>query len=84
MQRLLFERFAEEENVKVNNSMALLNQVQICNRENLDLALQDPSTLTILWRPSAQQSPWKDSQILAKLDGTYLSHTYVAVFGENQ
>ena len=48
MQRLLFERFAEEENVKVYNSMALLNQVQICNRENLDLALQDPSTLTIL------------------------------------
>ena len=37
-------------NVEVYNPMALLNLVQTCNRENLDLALQDPSTLTILER----------------------------------
>ena len=50
MQRSLFERFTEEENVEVFNPMALLNIVQICNRENLNLALQDSSTLTILER----------------------------------
>jgi len=48
MQRLLFERFAEEENVEVSDPMALLNLVQKCNRENLDITLQDPSTLTVL------------------------------------
>ena len=50
MQRLLFERFAEEENVEVYHPVALLYLVQFCNREKLDLALQDPSTLTILER----------------------------------
>ena len=50
MKRLLFERFAEKENVEVFNPTALLNLVQICNREDLNLALQDPSKLTILER----------------------------------
>ena len=50
MQRLLFERFAEEENVQVSDPMALLNLVQKCNRENLDITLEDPSALTILER----------------------------------
>lgn len=87
MQRLLFERFAEQENAEVYNPMGPLNLVQICNRENLDLALSDPNTLTILERYtsyrrlSAQRSIWKDSQILAKRD---TSHTYVAVFVEDQ
>ena len=31
MQRLLFERFAEEENVEIYNPLALLNLVQACN-----------------------------------------------------
>ena len=37
MQRLLFERFAEEEDVEANSPVPLLNLVQNCNRENLDL-----------------------------------------------
>lgn len=48
MERLLVQRFFEEENVEVTNPVALLNLVQNCSRENLDLALQDPSTLTVL------------------------------------
>ena len=55
IQRLLFERFAEEGDVEVFNPMALLNLVQICNRENLDLALQDHSTLTILERHASYE-----------------------------
>ena len=55
MQRLLFERFTEEANVEVYNPVALLNLVQIGNRENLDLALQDPSTLTILEKYSSYE-----------------------------
>ena len=46
----IYERFAEEENIEVYNPVALLNLVEIFNRKNLDLALQDPSTLTILKR----------------------------------
>ncbi|KAK3700755.1 hypothetical protein QZH41_010937 [Actinostola sp. cb2023] len=55
MERFLFERFVEEEEVEVNNPAALLNLVQTCNRETLDLALQDPSTITILEKYVAYQ-----------------------------
>jgi len=48
MERLLIERFIEEEKVEVTNPVALLNLVQACSRETLDIVLQDPSTLTIL------------------------------------
>lgn len=56
MQRLLFEQFAEEENVQVSDPMALLNLVQKCNRENLDITLQDPSTLIILERYASYEA----------------------------
>ena len=36
--------------------MALLNLVQKCNRENLDITLQDPSTLTILERYASYEA----------------------------
>ena len=48
MERLLVERCVEEENIEVNNPVALINLVQTCSRETLHLALQDPSTLAIL------------------------------------
>lgn len=54
MQRLLFERFAKEDNVEIYNPVALLNLVQICNCGNLNFALQDLSTLTILERYADQ------------------------------
>ena len=48
MERLLIERFVEEQNVEVSNPVALVNLVQTCSRDNLDLAMKDPSTLVIL------------------------------------
>ena len=48
MERLLIERFLEEQNLEVSNPVALFNLVQTCSRDNLDLALKDPSTLVIL------------------------------------
>lgn len=48
MQRLLLEKFSQDESTEVTNPGSLLNLVQKCNRKNLDLALQDPDTLTIL------------------------------------
>ena len=42
IQRLLFERFAEEENVEFYSPVALLNLVRICTYKNLDLVLLDP------------------------------------------
>ena len=62
MQRLLFERFAEEENAEVYNPMGPLNLVQICNRENLDLALSDPNTLTILERYTSYRNLVRNGQ----------------------
>ncbi|XP_049455367.1 uncharacterized protein LOC125902797 isoform X2 [Epinephelus fuscoguttatus] len=48
MERLLMERFVEEENIQVENTMSLLNLVKSCNREHLNLAMQDTSTVTII------------------------------------
>ena len=48
MQRLLIERFIEEEGVEITNPATLLSLVQTCNRETLEDTLQDPSTFTIL------------------------------------
>ena len=51
IQRLLFERFAEEKNVETFSPVVLLNLVRICNREILDLALLDP----------VRSPPWRDT-----------------------
>ena len=48
MERLLIERFIEEENVEVTNPKALLSLIQTCSRETLNITLQDPPTRTIL------------------------------------
>ncbi len=42
------EKFEQEESVQVNNPVALFNLVKLCNRENTNLVLQDPSTLSII------------------------------------
>ena len=48
MERLLIERFIEEENVEVTNPKALLSLIQTCSRETLNITLQDPPTRTII------------------------------------
>ena len=40
------EKFEQEESVQVNNPVALFNLVKSCSQENLNLVLQDPSTLS--------------------------------------
>lgn len=47
LERLLLERFIEEEDVRLTPE-ALLNLIESCNRQNLDLALQDGSTINII------------------------------------
>ena len=56
MERLLIE----ENNVEVNNPVALL---KTCRRETLDLALQDPSTLTILQKYVAYEDRVRDGHL---------------------
>ena len=48
MERLLLDRFLEEEEVESPDPVALLNLARSCDRQNLNLALQDPSTLATL------------------------------------
>ncbi|KAI4828903.1 hypothetical protein KUCAC02_022974 [Chaenocephalus aceratus] len=48
MERLLMERFIEEESILITDPVALLNMIQSCNREHLDEALKDRSTLTLI------------------------------------
>ena len=48
MERLLLDRLLEEEEVESPDPAALLNLAQSCDRQNLNRALQDPSTLATL------------------------------------
>ena len=48
MERLLIERFVEEQNLEVGNPVALFNLVQTCSRDNLYIAMKAPSTLVVL------------------------------------
>lgn len=50
MERLLIERFCEEENIPISEPVVLLNLVKSCSRENLDAALKDPSVLNLIGR----------------------------------
>lgn len=47
LERLLLERFMEEEDVHLTPE-ALLNLIKLCDRQYLELALQDDSTLSII------------------------------------
>jgi hypothetical protein len=55
MERLLMEQFVEEENVVIADPAALLKMTQSCDREHLDEALNDPSTLTLIDRYRAYE-----------------------------
>jgi len=48
IEKLLLDRFAEEENIPIADPAALLNMTQSCNRKHLDEALKDPSTLALI------------------------------------
>jgi hypothetical protein len=48
MERLLIQQFTEEENIAIADTMALLNMTQSCDREHLNEALKDSSTLTFI------------------------------------
>ncbi|XP_063047331.1 uncharacterized protein LOC134441069 [Engraulis encrasicolus] len=44
MERLMLEQFIKEENIQIHSPQAILDLIECCSRENLDVALQDPST----------------------------------------
>ena len=49
MERLLMEQFLEEnEDILINDPVAILNLLKSCDRNNLDTALKDNSTLNII------------------------------------
>ena len=53
MEYLLIERFVADENVAITNPSALLNLLQTCDHENLQLALQDKMTLMTIFEQYA-------------------------------
>lgn len=42
------EQFVEDEQVKLDDPVAILNLVKSCDREKLDIALKNPTTLNII------------------------------------
>ena len=48
MERLLIERFVEEAHIPIDDPAALLEVTQSCNRQNLDQALKDESTVNLI------------------------------------
>jgi hypothetical protein len=77
MERLLMERFIDEENVDVSNPKALFNLIQSCSQETLDLALQDPSTLTILKKHNTYEDKVRNGHLgkTAKFWLSVIDHT---------
>jgi hypothetical protein len=63
MERLLIERFIEEEDAQIAIPLALFNLTQTCNRENLSNVLQDPSTLTILQKYISYQKKARNGDL---------------------
>lgn len=55
MERLLIEKFTEDESVEVTNPTTLLSLVQNCNRQTLNVALQDPSVIELLDKYTAYE-----------------------------
>jgi hypothetical protein len=53
MERLLMERFIDEENIQIVDPEAILNLMKSCDRQHLDLALIDPSTQNIIQKYQA-------------------------------
>ena len=90
MQRLLFERFVEEENVEIYSPVALLNLVRISSRENLSLALLDPMLIFLERSVSYEDRGHSDHTgksarfWLSQIKHIHLRHTYVAVFCKDQ
>ena len=50
LQRLLLEKFIEEEGVDLDNPPALLKMMQECDRTNLNAACNDPCTKQVIAR----------------------------------
>ena len=50
MERLLIERFCEEENIPIDDPEVLLNLINSCNCDNLDSAVKDTSVLNLVGR----------------------------------
>ena len=48
MERLIMEQFLVEESIQIDDPVAILQHVNYCNREHLDIELRDPSALEII------------------------------------
>lgn len=79
MERLLFERFIEEEDAATPDTVTLLALVKSCDRETLDTALKDPSTIAILDRFAAFQDQVRKGNLgkTAQFWMTVIDHTHL-------
>ena len=48
MEHLLMEQFMEEESIQMDDPVAILNLIKTCDRQNLDIALKNLSTLNLI------------------------------------
>lgn len=48
MERLLMDQFVKDQGIQTNSAVAILHLVNSCNRENLDIAMNDPSTMELI------------------------------------
>ena len=63
LERLLLEKFVEEEEVEIINPEAMINLVERCDRENLNAVIDDPSTLELLDKYIAYEDKVRDGHI---------------------
>jgi len=77
MERLLFERFIQEQEEDLNNPVLLLQLLGECNRESLNVCLQDPCTLSILNKYTSFQEKVRNGLLgeTARFWMSFIDHT---------
>ncbi|XP_032227542.1 uncharacterized protein LOC116611051 [Nematostella vectensis] len=81
MERLLFERFLEEDKTATPDTSTLLALVQSCDRETLDDALKDPVTITLLRQYDAFQEQVRNGHLgkTAQFWMSVIDHTHLVL-----
>ena len=78
MERLLIDRFSEEESIPIADPAQLLNMTQSYTSEHLDKALKDASTLNLIEKYLAYQEKVREGHLgkTAALWASFITHCH--------
>ena len=79
MERLLIEQFTVENNIQVTDATAILNIIKLPNRENLDDAIRDTSTIRLIEKYITYQDKVRNGHLgkTAHLWMSFINHSHL-------